>query len=124
MPETLPPDVAGVLAELLDQDDPVHAALRRQVPYIQVAGRCGCGCGTADFAFDPGEDEVAPAPVGTGTEVPVEAPLLTETGDCPGGVMIVTRRGYLAWLEVYSWSDDVEVTLANAFRWLRARRRA
>lgn len=121
MPDPLPADVADVLAELLDPADPVHAVLLRQVPHLRVTGRCGCGCGSPDFALDTGE--VEPAPTGAGTVVAVEAPLFTETGECPGEVLVFTQGGRLSWLEVCSWSDDVEVTVAAARDWLRAARR-
>ncbi|MFD6078171.1 hypothetical protein ACFWG5_21590 [Streptomyces hydrogenans] len=38
MIECLPADVSEVLALVLDQDDPVHAALRAQVPHLRVTG--------------------------------------------------------------------------------------
>ncbi|MFB8044964.1 hypothetical protein ACFC8F_27165 [Streptomyces hydrogenans] len=110
MIERLPADVSEVLALVLDQDDPVHAALRAQVPHLRVTGRCGCGCGTADLALDT--RSVEPAPVGVGRFVAAEAVLTTETGECPGKVLVFTEDGYLSWLEVCSWSDDIEVDLA------------
>jgi hypothetical protein len=117
--ESLPAEVVEVLAAVLDTDDPVHGALRRQVPHLSVRGRCTCGCGTTSFALDTGKAE--PAPTGPGTVVAAEALLVTETGECPGEVLLFTQGGYLSWLEVCSWSDDVEVTLAAARRWLRTR---
>ncbi|MGW4996427.1 hypothetical protein ACWEP8_02080 [Streptomyces hydrogenans] len=119
MIERLPADVSEVLALVLDQDDPVHAALRSQVPHLRVTGRCGCG--TADFALDTGAVEAAP--VAAGRFVAAEAVLYTETGECPGEVLVFTEDGYLSWLEVCSWSDDIEVDLAAALTWLRAGRR-
>ncbi|MGW6562840.1 hypothetical protein [Streptomyces hydrogenans] len=38
----------------------------------------------------------------------------------PGKVLVFTEDGYLSWLEVCSWSDDIEVDLAAARAWLRA----
>ncbi|MEW1906161.1 MULTISPECIES: hypothetical protein [unclassified Streptomyces] len=49
----------------------------------------------------------------------VEAQLVTEAGECPGEVLVFMQGGYLSWLEVCSWSDDIEVTLAVARRWLQ-----
>ncbi|MFJ5833614.1 hypothetical protein [Streptomyces sp. NPDC093089] len=118
MTESLPADVADVLAAVLNADDPVHVALLGQVPHVSVQARCGCGCGTAYFELDT--LEVEPAPTGPGTVVAAEAPLFTETGECPGEVLVFTRGGYLSWLEVCSWSDDIEVTLASARAWLQA----
>ncbi|MFD7613059.1 hypothetical protein [Streptomyces sp. NPDC059828] len=119
MTESLPADVADVLALVLDADDPVHAALRKQVPHLSVRARCTCGCGTAYFALDT--SEVEPAPTGAGTAVAAEAQLLTEAGECPGEVLVFTQGGYLSWLEVCSWNDDIEVTPAAARHWLRPR---
>jgi hypothetical protein len=117
--ESLPADVADVLGAVLNKDDPVHAALRRQVPHLGVRARCTCGCGTAYFELDAGE--VEPAPTGPGTVVAAEAQLVTEAGEYPGEVLAFTQEGYLSWLEVCSWSDDIEVTLAAARHWLRTR---
>ncbi|GAA4787280.1 hypothetical protein [Streptomyces sanyensis] len=119
MTESLPADVADVLAAVLNTNHPVHVALRRQVPYLSVRGRCTCGCGTASFELDAGKAE--PAPTGPGTVVAAEAQLATEAGEHPGEVLVFARGGYLSWLEVCSWSDDVEVTLTAARRWLQAR---
>jgi hypothetical protein len=82
-----------------------------------VQSRCSCGCGTAFFALDT--DQVEPAPTGPSTVVAADAQLYTETGECPGEVLVFAQDGYLSWLEVCSWSDDVEVTLAAARRWLQ-----
>ncbi len=61
------------------------------------------------------------APTAPGTVVAAEAQLVTEAGECPGEVLVFTQNGYLSWLEVCSWSDDIEVTLVAALRWLRTR---
>jgi hypothetical protein len=76
-------------------------------------------CGTAYFGLDTGE--VEPASTGSGTAVAAEAPLFTEAGECPGEILVFTQDGYLSWLEVCSWSDDIEVTLATAHHWLQPR---
>jgi hypothetical protein len=119
MKESLPADVADVLAVVLNTDNPVHVALRRQVPHLTVRTRCTCGCGTAYFELDTSELE--PAPTGPSTVVAAEAQLVTEAGECPGEVLVFTQDGYLSWLEVCSWSDDIEVTLAAARHWLQTR---
>lgn len=119
MTERLPADVADVLAAVLSTDDPVHVALRGQVPHLSVRERCTCGCGTAYFELDTSEAE--PAPTDPSTVVAADAQLVTEAGECPGEVLVFTQGGYLSWLEVCSWSDDVEVTLAAARRWLQTR---
>lgn len=119
MTDSLPADVADVLAAVLSKDSPVHAVLRRQIPHLSVRARCTCGCGTAYFELDP--DEVEPAPTGGGVVVAAEAQLVTEADEYPGEVLAFTQGGYLAWLEVCSWSEDIEVTLAAARRWLRPR---
>ncbi|CCK25012.1 hypothetical protein BN159_0633 [Streptomyces davaonensis JCM 4913] len=119
MPQSLPADVADVLALVLSGDDPVRVALRKQVPHLGVRARCTCGCGTA--YFDLGADEAEPAPTAPGIVVAAEAQLVSETGECPGEVLVFTRDGYLSWLEVCSWSDDIEVTLSAAGHWLQPR---
>jgi hypothetical protein len=119
MTESLPADVADVLAAVLSTDNPVHVALRRQVPHFSVRGRCTCGCGTAYFEL--GTSKAEPAPTGPSTVVAAEAQLVTEAGECPGEVLVFTQGGYLSWLEVCSWGDDVDVTLAVARRWLQTR---
>ncbi|MFE1318601.1 hypothetical protein [Kitasatospora phosalacinea] len=119
MTERLPPDVAEVLDALLGDDDPVHLALRAQLPHLRVRERCTCGCGTAYFDLDPAA--VRPAPSGPRTVVAAEALIRTGDGDCPGEVLAFARGGYLSWLEVCSWSDDTEVTLALARQTLRPR---
>ncbi|WP_037619805.1 hypothetical protein [Streptomyces aureus] len=118
MAESLPADVADVLDAVLAVDDPVHLALRRQLPHLRVRERCTCGCGTAYFDVDT--NAAARAPVDAGTVVAAEATLVTESGECPGEVLVFTQGGYLSWLEVCSWSDGGPVTLAAARRWLRA----
>ncbi|MER8047450.1 hypothetical protein [Streptomyces sp. NPDC094032] len=117
MTEPLPPDVAEVLDALLDADDPVHLALRAQVPHIRVQKRCTCGCGTADFGLDTAS--VRPASSGPGTVVAAEAEIHTEDGDSAGEVLVFAQAGYLSWLEVCSWSDTTKVTLDLARRTLR-----
>lgn len=119
MNESLPDDVADALAAVLNADNPVHVALRRQVPHLTVRARCTCGCGTAYFELDT--SKVEPAPTGPSTVVAAEAQLVTEAGECPGEVLVFTQDGYLSWLEVCSWSDDIEVTLAAARHWLQTR---
>ncbi|MBY8840475.1 hypothetical protein [Streptomyces sp. SP2-10] len=119
MNESLPVDVADVLAAVLNGDTPVHIALRRQVPHLGVRARCACGCGTAYFELDT--SKVEPAPTGPGTAVAGEARLVTEAGECPGEVLVFTQGGYLSWLEVCSWNDGIEVTLAAARHWLQTR---
>ncbi len=118
MTESLPDDVADVLGLVLNTDEPVHAALRRQVPHLHVKSRCTCGCGTAYFELNT--NEVEPASTGPGTVVAADAQLYTEAGDCPGEVLVFTQGGYLSWLEVCSWSDEIEVNLTAARRWLQA----
>ena len=119
MTESLPSDVADVLAAVLNSDNPVHAVLRRQVPHLSVRARCTCWCGTAYFELDT--SEVEPAPTGPGPVVAAEAQLVTEAGECRGEVLAFTQAGNLSWLEICSWSDDIEVTLAAARHWLQPR---
>jgi hypothetical protein len=117
MTDSLPADVADVLDLVLNPDEPAHVALRRQVPQLGVQSRCKCGCGTTYFELDA--DAVEPSPTGPGTVVAADVQLFTETGECPGEVLIFAQAGYLSWLEICPWSDDVAVNLAAARRWLQ-----
>ncbi|MFB7673054.1 hypothetical protein ACFC26_16760 [Kitasatospora purpeofusca] len=111
----LPSDVADVLGVLLDGDDPVHVALRAQIPHLRVSERCTCGCGTAYFDLDTTAVQPAPA---TPSILIADAQICLENGDRPGEVLVFAQGGYLSWLEVCSWSDTTEVTLALAQRML------
>ncbi|GAA5704526.1 hypothetical protein Save01_05372 [Streptomyces avermitilis] len=105
-----------MLGVLLGREDPVHAALRDQMPHLRVRERCTCECGTVYFDLD--RTVVSPAPSGPGTVVAAEAQILTDDGDCPGEVLVFAQAGYLSWLEVCSRSDDINVTLTLARRTL------
>ncbi|MFJ3658260.1 hypothetical protein ACIPPR_33755 [Streptomyces nigra] len=108
MTGSLRQDVADVLGPVLNPDEPVHVALRRQVPQLRLQSRCECGCGTAYSGLDA--DAVEPATTGPGTTVAADEQRLTDTGECPGEVQVSAQGGYLSWLEVCSWSEDVDRT--------------
>lgn len=113
----LPSDVADALGFLLGTEDETHQALRQQVPYLRVAGRCTCGCGTTYFDLDA--DAVTAAPSPAGTVVAAEAQLYDAEEHCIGEVLAFARNGYLSWLEVCSMSDST-VTLTHALQMLRS----
>ena len=116
--ELLPSDVTDVLKMVLEPDDPVHAALRAQVPHLRLHSRCACGCGTAYFEIDA--EAVEPAPISPGSSpVVAAAQLVTEDDASLGEVLVFSDGGYLTSLEICSWSDGTEPTLADARRWLR-----
>jgi hypothetical protein len=116
MTESLPTDVAGLLDAVLRADDPVHRALREQLPHLRVTKRCGCGCGTATLDVDAAA--VAPGPELAETSIAVDVALFEESGEQVGGVLLFTEGGHPALLEVYSWTDE-KVTLAQARQLLR-----
>ncbi|GGR08626.1 hypothetical protein GCM10010195_74160 [Kitasatospora griseola] len=60
-----------MLDALLGDDDPVHLALRAQMPHLRVHGPCPCGCGTAYFDLDTAA--VRSAPSGPRTVVAAQA---------------------------------------------------
>ena len=117
MSRPLPAEVSETLDAMLDPADPVHRALRDQIPHLDVQERCTCGCGTTYFAIDT--EAVTPAPTGQGTVVAAGAQLVTEAGGNPGEILVFAQNGYLSWLEVCSWTDERDLTLADARRWLR-----
>jgi hypothetical protein len=79
--------------------------------------RCTCGCGTSSFTLD--RDAVAPAATPPGLTIASAMSLVTETGECPGEVLLFVHTGYISSLEVCSWSDDIDVTMQSARAWLR-----
>ncbi|GCD43395.1 hypothetical protein [Streptomyces paromomycinus] len=99
MAEALPPEVATTLSALLTGSDPVSGALRAQLPYARVVGRCGCGCATVDLAVD--HTAVPPAPPHGN---PAADAWYGEPEDA--GAMVFTKGGYLALLEIYSASSE------------------
>jgi hypothetical protein len=117
--QLLPAEVTAALDAILSPQDPVHRVLLDQIPHLAVRERCGCGCGTAYFSIDT--DAVVPAPTGAGTVVAASAELETETGDHPGEILVFAQGGYLSWIEVCSWTDDIKLTLAAAAQWLQTR---
>lgn len=117
MSQPLPAEVTEALDALLNANDPVHRALRAQIPHLGVRERCTCGCGTTYFEIDAGA--VAPASTGPGTRVAAEAQAVTEAGEHVGEILVFAENGHLSWLEVCSWTDERDLTLADATRWLR-----
>ena len=94
-PRTLSPQEVDIVARLIEFtagqtfDPPDLAELR-------VVGRCDCGCATVDFLAE----EVP------GARVAADAYGTTRNG-VDVGVMLWTRDGQLAGLEVYSLADGV-----------------
>ncbi|WP_371646959.1 hypothetical protein [Streptomyces mirabilis] len=99
MAEPLPLDVAATLNPLLTGSDPVSSALRAQLLYARVVGRCGCGCATVDLAVN--HAAVPPAPAHCN---PAADAWYAEPEDA--GVMVFTKDGYLSLLEIYSASGE------------------
>ncbi|GGN81788.1 hypothetical protein GCM10011579_068750 [Streptomyces albiflavescens] len=99
MAEPLPLDVAETLNALLTGSDPVSSALRAQLPYARVVGRCACGCATVDLAVN--RAAVPPAPAHGN---PAADAWYAEPKDA--GVMVFTKDGYLSLLEIYSTSSE------------------
>ncbi|WP_455352821.1 hypothetical protein [Streptomyces sp. SYSU K217416] len=100
MADPLSPDAAAVLTALLAGTDPVSTALRAQIPYARVTGRCGCGCATVDLRVD--RARAAPAPAHDSPAVEASY----NTSPVGAGVLVFTDEGYLSGLEIYSVEDD------------------
>ncbi|MFD8216680.1 hypothetical protein ACFV2U_23745 [Streptomyces sp. NPDC059697] len=101
MAEPLPLDVAATLNVPLTDSDPVSSALRAQLPYARLVGRCGCGCATVDVGVDHTAFPPAPAPAHGN---PAADAWYAEPEDA--GVMVFTKDGYLSLLEIYSASSE------------------
>lgn len=101
--ERIPADAAALLGELLKGDDPVHRALRAQIPHLRVTGGCACPCASLDFGLDRAAVSRAPAP----RRNPVaEATVLDAGGEPVGGALVFADGGYVSRLEVYTWGDE------------------
>lgn len=100
-------EVAATLDALLTGSDPVSSALRAQLPYARVVGRCGCGCATVDVAVD--HTAVPPAPAHGS---PAADAWYAEPEDA--GVMVFAKDGYLSLLEIYSASSEPSNSGRNA----------
>lgn len=100
MAEQLSPDVTATLRALLDGSDPVSSALRAQIPYARVVGRCGCGCATVDLEVDRTAAAQAPSHDNPAVDAGYTEPH-------SAGVMVCTEDGYLSLLEIYSVSDEL-----------------
>lgn len=104
--DRLPPEAVLLLETLLDGDEPVHRALRAQIPHLRVIGRCTCPCASLDFGLD--RSLVAAVPV---SRQPVaDATVADAAGKAVGGALVFAYDGYLSHLEVYTWGDD-EITV-------------
>ncbi|MGW1889621.1 hypothetical protein ACWCP6_05065 [Streptomyces sp. NPDC002004] len=76
----------------------LRGALRAQIPYARVVGRCRCGCATVDVAVD--RTAVPPAPAHRN---PVADARYVEPADA--GVIVFTDGGYLSLLEICTVSS-------------------
>jgi hypothetical protein len=106
--EPLAADAAAVLGVLLDGPGAVLGALRAQVPYVVVTGRCACGCASVDLGVDRGAVAAAP-----GHDSPVVEASYPESEDA-AGVLLFTRDGYLSGLEIYSCGEEPETGWPDA----------
>lgn len=76
-------------------------ALLRQVEIAQVVAHCACGCATVEI-----EIEDAQRTHGLGKPIPNEGIVLSPDGIPIGEVMLFTREGELASLEIWSNFDE------------------
>ncbi|MFD3557115.1 hypothetical protein ACFWWA_34195 [Streptomyces goshikiensis] len=115
MTKALPTDVAHVLNAALSMVVDSGLALCLQIRHLRLLKRCACGCGSTYFSLDA--DSVSPAPALAGTRVVADVELFGADGETIGEVLVFAEDGYLAWLEVCSWSEDT-FTLNDAHRML------
>lgn len=108
----LPADLADVLAEVLNTNDPVDVALRRQSRTSASKGAAHAGAVPPTSNSTPARWSLhPPAPALSWRPKRSSSP---GPHECPGEVPVFTQGGYMSWLEVCSWSDDIEVTLKPA----------
>lgn len=103
LPRTLlPEERATLLAVLNDADFPGRAALLAQAATAYVTGYCSCPCASVALAVDrtlaPAEHSTSP--LGTSPTV------RDADGEPIGGVLIFLDDGYLAYLEIYTWTGS------------------
>ncbi|WP_405546510.1 hypothetical protein OG590_39250 (plasmid) [Streptomyces goshikiensis] len=115
MTRALPTDVAHVLDTALSMLVDPGLALHRQMRHLRLEKCCACGCGSTYFSLDADGVSPVPAPALTGTQVVADIELFGADGATVGEVLVFAEDGYLAWLEVCSWTEDT-FTLIDAHR--------
>jgi hypothetical protein len=100
--DRIPAAAATLLTALLKGDEPVHRALRAQIPHLRITGRCTCSCASIDLGLD--RTAVAGAPVDEA--IVADATVLDPDGEPMGGALVFAFDGYLSHLEVYAWEDE------------------
>ncbi|WP_143014713.1 hypothetical protein [Glycomyces harbinensis] len=100
-PVPLSPIVVDTLEALLPGDNPVHCALRRQIPFTTMEEGCPCGCTSVDLWVDKTKCDPAPAHEGR----PLADGNYVDT-DVYAGVILFTSDGYLRSLEIHSWLEE------------------
>ncbi|MFI6689218.1 hypothetical protein [Streptomyces sp. NPDC050485] len=101
--DRVPVEAVELLEALLKGDDPVHRALRAQIPHLRVAGHCTCSCASIDLGLD---ETLTPAALIADDPVVAEAEVVDADGQPIGGVLVFAHAGYLSYLETYTWLDE------------------
>ncbi|MEU3372764.1 hypothetical protein ACFYM2_02010 [Streptomyces sp. NPDC006711] len=101
--DRVPAEAVELLEALLKRDDPVHRALRAQIPHLRVTGHCTCSCATIYLGLD---EVLAPAALVTDGPVVAEAEVVDADGQPVGGLLVFAHAGYLSCLEIYTWLDE------------------
>ncbi|WHM40998.1 hypothetical protein [Streptomyces sp. BPTC-684] len=101
--DRVPAGAVTLLEALLTGDDPVHRALRAQIPHLRVTGHCTCSCASVDLGLD---ETLAAAAHVADDPVVAEAEVLDADGQPIGGVLVFAHAGYLSYLETYTWLDE------------------
>ncbi|WP_438297583.1 hypothetical protein [Streptomyces sp. HUAS TT7] len=101
--DRVPAEAVELLEALLKSDDPVHRALRAQIPHLWVTGHCTCSCASIDLGLD---EALTPAARIADDPVVAEAEVVDADGQAIGGVLVLAHAGYLSCLETYTWLDE------------------
>jgi hypothetical protein len=101
-----------VIRAWLDHDVDGAKKLRSQLSKdLEVFASCTCGCSSIGFVHpnathDPGVDIFD-----------VGAEIVDVTGTSVGGMMLITRAGYLHDVDIHSWFDELPFPALSQIRW-------
>lgn len=100
-----------LLTIILRGEFPGAPELRGQLVGLRVRPGCACGCGTLELLPDP---ETAASIATSGS---ADGLVLDASGSEIGGLLLFVREGRLSSLEVYSFSEPLQMPDPSAVRW-------
>jgi hypothetical protein len=117
-PRPLELNERALVEGLLAQDFDGVGALRQQALDVSAEPGCTCGCGSLNLFPTPS----SPAST-SGSPVPAEGVIRSDTGDEVGGLLLFLDAGRLSYLEVYSYENPLPLPHADRVEWVLSDRR-